>query len=87
MDYFSGISVIRNHYARISAISICCVGIMCMGIIGCDQNAQADFRKVATPKIADGIKTILDALVDGAATAIINAGDGTDTSSSSGGSS
>ncbi|HSW45867.1 MAG TPA: hypothetical protein VLM89_09875 [Phycisphaerae bacterium] len=44
--------------------------------LDCDQNAQAEFRDTATSALADGVKTILNGLIDGWAAAIQNAGDG-----------
>jgi hypothetical protein len=44
--------------------------------LDCDQNAQADFRETVAPVVADGVKTILDGLIDGFAAAVVNAGDG-----------
>lgn len=49
-----------------------------VGVTGpsCDQDAQAEFRATATSAIASGVKTIVNGLIDGAAAAIQNAGDG-----------
>jgi len=51
--------------------------------LDCDQNAQAEFRNTATSALADGVKTIIDGLIDGWAAAIQNAGDGSSDGSSS----
>ncbi len=44
--------------------------------LSCDADAQADFRQTATQAVGDGVKTIVNGLIDGLVTAITNAGDG-----------
>jgi len=56
--------------------------------LSCDQNAQAVFRQTAVPEIASGLTskyggTFFDAIVNGLAAAILDAGDGSTSSSSS----
>ena len=64
------------------------MGLVLVGLLvglagtGCDSDAQADFRQEATESIGEGVKTIVDAVIDGFVAAIVNAGDGTTESSS-----
>ena len=48
----------------------------------CDSDAGAVFRQTATSDIGAGVKTILDAVVDGVVAAIEEAGDGSASTSS-----
>jgi len=52
--------------------------------VSCDSNAAASFRESATGPIGDGVKTIVDAVIDGAVAAIKDAGDGSSSSTSTG---
>ncbi len=62
---------------RTAAFGLILAAILVGGAgLDCDQDAQAEFRNTATSAIADGLKTILDGLIDGMASAIQNAGDG-----------
>ena len=66
--------------------SICAAMIMTAIMAGatglsCDSDAAATFRQETTQDIGDGIKTILDAVVDGLVAAIEQAGDGSATGS------
>jgi len=42
----------------------------------CDQDARAVFRQEATPAIGEGVKTIVNGVLDGWIDAVIEAGDG-----------
>jgi len=52
--------------------------------LSCDENARAAFRDEATSAIGTGVKTILDAIIDGAVAAIEQAGDGSTTNTTTG---
>ena len=49
----------------------------------CDNDAAAVFRQETTASIGNGVKIIVDALMDGAIETIIQAGDGPESGSSS----
>ena len=48
----------------------------------CDSDASATFRQEATSEIGEGVKTIVNAILDGLIAAIEQAGDGTSDTSS-----
>jgi len=50
--------------------------------VSCDDDAASVFRQETTAAIGDGVKTIVDALIDGAVETIIQAGDGPSDSNS-----
>jgi len=80
--------IYRYGFGRFAATGLVVVGF-CLAALGtgCDSDAQADFRQEATASIGEGVKTIVDAIIDGYVAAIVNAGDGSssddDSSSSS----
>ncbi len=49
--------------------------------LSCDSDAAAEFRSVATSPIGEGVRTIMNGILDGVIAAVQNAGDG-DTSAS-----
>jgi len=66
------------------------VGLMLAAILvgasgwSCDSDAAATFRQETTSEIGEGVKTIVNAILDGLIAAIEQAGDGTaDTTSGS----
>lgn len=48
--------------------------------LGCDHDAAAVFREAATGPIGEGVKGIMNGVLDGMIAAIENAGDGGETS-------
>ena len=62
------------------------LAVVLMGATGlsCDSDAAAAFRQETTTAFGTGVKTILDAAVDGLVAAIEQAGDGAGSSGSSG---
>lgn len=52
----------------------------------CDSDAAATFRQTATDDIGQGVKTIVDGVLDGLIAAIQDAGDGSSSSDTSSGS-
>jgi len=73
----------RGGFGRSAATGLVFLGLL-VGVTGsgCDSDAQADFRQEATESIGQGVKTIVDAMIDGFVAAIVNAGDGPTDSSS-----
>ena len=73
----------RGKFGRSTATGLVLLGFL-FGVTGasCDSDAQADFRQEATQSIGQGVKTIVDAVIDGFVAAIVNAGDGATDSSS-----
>jgi hypothetical protein len=51
--------------------------------VSCDHEAATVFRQTATGPIGDGVKSILDGILDGVVAAIENAGSGDSDDSSS----
>ena len=55
------------------------LGLMLTALLFASTGAScenSDFRDTAASAIGDGIKTILDGIIDGAVSAVANAGDG-----------
>ena len=74
----------RDGFGRSAAIGFVLVGFFLAALgTGCDSDAQADFRQEATESIGQGVKTIVDAIMDGYVAAIVNAGDGSSSSDDS----
>ncbi|NLX20824.1 MAG: hypothetical protein GXY55_04010 [Phycisphaerae bacterium] len=44
--------------------------------LSCDSDAQTEFRQTATQAIGNGVKTIVNGILDGWIAAILDAGDG-----------
>ncbi len=66
---------------RSAGVGLVLAAILIGGVdVTCDSDAGATFRQEATSAIGDGVKTILDGIVDGVVAAIGQAGDGTSTS-------
>jgi len=74
----------RGGFGRSAATGIVLAGLL-LGVTGvsCDSDAQADFRQEVAGSIGQGVKTIVDAVIDGFVAAIVNAGDGSSSGSSS----
>ena len=74
---------LTGRLCRPASVGLVLAAIL-IGAMGldCDSDAAAVFRQQATSGITSGVKTILDATVDGIAAAIQQAGDGTASTSS-----
>jgi hypothetical protein len=71
----------HSRWGKVLAAAVLSAILFGSAGLNCDQNAQADFRNTATSAVADGVKTIIDGLIDGWAAAVQNAGDGSSNNS------
>jgi len=78
--------------ARIGLVGLLSVllGTVAVGTTACDEEVSQEFRSAASEDLASGIKTILDAIVDGIFAVVqpdeASSGSSSSSSSSSGGS-
>jgi len=78
-----------NGYCRGQCRRFAVIGFILTGLFfatlstGCDNDAQSAFRQEAAEDIGSGVKTIVDAIIDGFVAAIADAGDGSSDNSSS----
>lgn len=68
----------RQGTARYRIIRVVLVPLLLWGCAGlrCDSDAASTFRSVATSEIGEGVRTIMNGILDGLIAAVEEAGDG-----------
>jgi len=69
---------VRRSAFHSTASRLAATGLLLGGMLLCTCGAScenSDFRQTAASAIGDGIKTIIDGIIDGAVSAVSNAGD------------